>query len=73
MEDLEYSCEKCNGKSATVLHKFSRLPRSVFCHFIYFYRLVMKKSNFNRKFANLFSPSFNDLCTCRQHREVLHS
>ncbi|KAM9305045.1 ubiquitin carboxyl-terminal hydrolase 37 [Gastrophryne carolinensis] len=29
MEDLEYSCEKCNGKSATVIHKFSRLPRQV--------------------------------------------
>ncbi|XP_067843073.1 ubiquitin carboxyl-terminal hydrolase 37 isoform X2 [Heptranchias perlo] len=27
-EEIEYSCEKCNGKSAVVTHKFSRLPRS---------------------------------------------
>jgi len=27
MEEIDYSCEKCNGKSATVLHKFSKLPR----------------------------------------------
>ncbi|XP_063285340.1 ubiquitin carboxyl-terminal hydrolase 37 isoform X2 [Pelobates fuscus] len=32
MEDLEYSCEKCNGKSATVTHKFSRLPRVLILH-----------------------------------------
>lgn len=32
MEDLEYSCEKCNGKSATVIHKFSRLPRVLILH-----------------------------------------
>lgn len=27
MEEIEYSCEKCSGKSATVTHKFSKLPR----------------------------------------------
>lgn len=27
MEEIEYSCEKCSGKAATVSHKFSRLPR----------------------------------------------
>lgn len=27
MEEIEYSCEKCNGKAATVTHKFSKLPR----------------------------------------------
>ncbi|XP_075465780.1 ubiquitin carboxyl-terminal hydrolase 37 isoform X3 [Ascaphus truei] len=32
MEDIEYSCEKCNGKSATVMHKFSRLPRVLILH-----------------------------------------
>ncbi|XP_018408084.1 PREDICTED: ubiquitin carboxyl-terminal hydrolase 37 [Nanorana parkeri] len=32
MEDLEYSCEKCNGKSATVIHKFSRLPKVLILH-----------------------------------------
>ncbi|XP_072274100.1 ubiquitin carboxyl-terminal hydrolase 37 isoform X2 [Pyxicephalus adspersus] len=32
MEDLEYSCEKCNGKSASVIHKFSRLPRVLILH-----------------------------------------
>ncbi|XP_066432126.1 ubiquitin carboxyl-terminal hydrolase 37 isoform X2 [Eleutherodactylus coqui] len=31
-EDLEYSCEKCNGKSAVVIHKFSRLPRVLILH-----------------------------------------
>lgn len=31
-EDLEYSCEKCNGKSAVVMHKFSRLPRVLILH-----------------------------------------
>uniref|UniRef100_A0A8V0ZGZ4 Ubiquitin carboxyl-terminal hydrolase n=1 Tax=Gallus gallus TaxID=9031 RepID=A0A8V0ZGZ4_CHICK len=27
-EEIEYSCEKCNGKSAVVTHKFNRLPSS---------------------------------------------
>ncbi|XP_040297196.1 ubiquitin carboxyl-terminal hydrolase 37 isoform X1 [Bufo bufo] len=31
-EDLEYSCEKCSGKSAIVIHKFSRLPRVLILH-----------------------------------------
>ncbi|XP_068102151.1 ubiquitin carboxyl-terminal hydrolase 37 isoform X2 [Hyperolius riggenbachi] len=32
MEDVEYSCEKCHGKAATVVHKFSRLPRVLILH-----------------------------------------
>ncbi|KAM9486230.1 ubiquitin carboxyl-terminal hydrolase 37 isoform 1-T1 [Clarias gariepinus] len=32
MEEIEYSCEKCNGKSASVTHKFSRLPRVLILH-----------------------------------------
>ncbi|XP_028847900.1 ubiquitin carboxyl-terminal hydrolase 37 [Denticeps clupeoides] len=32
MEEIEYSCEKCNGKAATVTHKFSRLPRVLILH-----------------------------------------
>lgn len=32
MEEIEYSCEKCNGKSASVAHKFSRLPRVLILH-----------------------------------------
>lgn len=32
MEEIEYSCEKCSGKSATVSHKFSRLPRVLILH-----------------------------------------
>lgn len=32
MEEIEYSCEKCSGKSATVIHKFSRLPRVLILH-----------------------------------------
>ncbi|XP_042327694.1 ubiquitin carboxyl-terminal hydrolase 37 isoform X1 [Sceloporus undulatus] len=31
-EEIEYSCEKCNGKSAFVTHKFSRLPRVLILH-----------------------------------------
>lgn len=27
MEEIEYSCETCSGKAATVTHKFSKLPR----------------------------------------------
>uniref|UniRef100_A0A671R7G4 Ubiquitin carboxyl-terminal hydrolase n=1 Tax=Sinocyclocheilus anshuiensis TaxID=1608454 RepID=A0A671R7G4_9TELE len=32
MEEIEYSCEKCSGKAATVSHKFSRLPRVLILH-----------------------------------------
>ncbi|KAJ8367618.1 hypothetical protein AAFF_G00314050 [Aldrovandia affinis] len=32
MEEVEYSCEKCCGKSATVTHKFSKLPRVLVLH-----------------------------------------
>ncbi|KAI1899452.1 hypothetical protein AGOR_G00061940 [Albula goreensis] len=32
MEEIEYSCEKCSGKSATVTHKFSKLPRVLILH-----------------------------------------
>uniref|UniRef100_A0A8C9T0G0 Ubiquitin carboxyl-terminal hydrolase n=1 Tax=Scleropages formosus TaxID=113540 RepID=A0A8C9T0G0_SCLFO len=32
MEEIEYSCEKCCGKSATVTHKFSKLPRVLILH-----------------------------------------
>ncbi|KAK7168551.1 hypothetical protein R3I93_004769 [Phoxinus phoxinus] len=32
MEEIEYSCEKCSGKTATVSHKFSRLPRVLILH-----------------------------------------
>ncbi|XP_029980667.1 ubiquitin carboxyl-terminal hydrolase 37 [Sphaeramia orbicularis] len=32
MEEIEYSCEKCSGKAATVAHKFSRLPRILILH-----------------------------------------
>ncbi|XP_062861616.1 ubiquitin carboxyl-terminal hydrolase 37 isoform X2 [Trichomycterus rosablanca] len=31
-EEIEYSCEKCDGKSGTVTHKFSRLPRVLILH-----------------------------------------
>ncbi|XP_035878753.1 ubiquitin carboxyl-terminal hydrolase 37 isoform X2 [Phyllostomus discolor] len=31
-EELEYSCEKCNGKCALVRHKFNRLPRILILH-----------------------------------------
>ncbi|XP_039612422.1 ubiquitin carboxyl-terminal hydrolase 37 isoform X2 [Polypterus senegalus] len=32
MEEIEYSCEKCSGKSASVSHKFSKLPRILILH-----------------------------------------
>ncbi|XP_015214688.1 ubiquitin carboxyl-terminal hydrolase 37 [Lepisosteus oculatus] len=32
VEEIEYSCEKCSGKSATVMHKFSKLPRVLILH-----------------------------------------
>ncbi|XP_051565756.1 ubiquitin carboxyl-terminal hydrolase 37 [Myxocyprinus asiaticus] len=32
IEEIEYSCEKCSGKTATVSHKFSRLPRVLILH-----------------------------------------
>uniref|UniRef100_A0A663MZT4 Ubiquitin carboxyl-terminal hydrolase n=1 Tax=Athene cunicularia TaxID=194338 RepID=A0A663MZT4_ATHCN len=31
-EEIEYSCEKCSGKSAVVTHKFNRLPRVLILH-----------------------------------------
>ncbi|XP_074857604.1 ubiquitin carboxyl-terminal hydrolase 37 [Carettochelys insculpta] len=31
-EEIEYSCEKCNGKAAVVTHKFNRLPRVLILH-----------------------------------------
>ncbi|XP_053327104.1 ubiquitin carboxyl-terminal hydrolase 37 isoform X2 [Spea bombifrons] len=46
MEDLEYSCEKCNGKSATVTHKFSRLPRILILHLKrYSFNVVLSLNN----------------------------
>ncbi|KAJ8247071.1 hypothetical protein GJAV_G00258430 [Gymnothorax javanicus] len=32
MEEIEYSCESCQGKSASVAHKFSKLPRVLILH-----------------------------------------
>ncbi|XP_035995609.1 ubiquitin carboxyl-terminal hydrolase 37-like isoform X2 [Fundulus heteroclitus] len=32
MEEIEYSCETCSRKSATVTHKFSKLPRVLILH-----------------------------------------
>ncbi|KAJ8255464.1 hypothetical protein COCON_G00193280 [Conger conger] len=32
IEEIEYSCEKCSGKLATVTHKFSKLPRVLILH-----------------------------------------
>ncbi|CAI9533396.1 unnamed protein product, partial [Staurois parvus] len=46
MEDLEYSCEKCNGKSATVIHKFSRLPRVLILHLKrYSFNVILSLNN----------------------------
>ncbi|MGH0122355.1 UNVERIFIED_CONTAM: hypothetical protein FKN15_007955 [Acipenser sinensis] len=43
LEEIEYSCEKCNGKSATVNHKFSKLPRVLILH--------LKRYSFNAQLS----------------------
>ncbi|XP_040057799.2 ubiquitin carboxyl-terminal hydrolase 37 [Gasterosteus aculeatus] len=43
VEEIEYSCEKCNGKSATVMHKFSKLPRVLILH--------LKRYSFNAQLS----------------------
>ncbi|XP_068602511.1 ubiquitin carboxyl-terminal hydrolase 37 [Brachionichthys hirsutus] len=43
MEEIEYSCEKCNWKSATVTHKFSKLPRVLILH--------LKRYSFNAQLS----------------------
>uniref|UniRef100_A0A6Q2XKT7 Ubiquitin carboxyl-terminal hydrolase n=1 Tax=Esox lucius TaxID=8010 RepID=A0A6Q2XKT7_ESOLU len=43
MEEIEYSCEKCSGKAATVTHKFSRLPRVLILH--------LKRYSFNAQLS----------------------
>uniref|UniRef100_A0A8C6VR04 Ubiquitin carboxyl-terminal hydrolase n=1 Tax=Nothobranchius furzeri TaxID=105023 RepID=A0A8C6VR04_NOTFU len=43
MEEIEYSCEKCYGKSATVAHKFSKLPRVLILH--------LKRYSFNAQLS----------------------
>ncbi|XP_076016655.1 ubiquitin carboxyl-terminal hydrolase 37 isoform X2 [Genypterus blacodes] len=43
MEEIEYSCEKCSGKTATVTHKFSKLPRVLILH--------LKRYSFNAQLS----------------------
>ncbi|KAM3862486.1 ubiquitin carboxyl-terminal hydrolase 37 [Diretmus argenteus] len=43
MEEIEYSCEKCNGKAAKVTHKFSKLPRVLILH--------LKRYSFNAQLS----------------------
>ncbi|KAF7658148.1 hypothetical protein LDENG_00016690 [Lucifuga dentata] len=43
MEEIEYSCEKCCGKAATVMHKFSKLPRVLILH--------LKRYSFNAQLS----------------------
>ncbi|KAM9447985.1 ubiquitin carboxyl-terminal hydrolase 37-like isoform 2-T6 [Salvelinus alpinus] len=43
IEEIEYSCEKCKGKVATVTHKFSRLPRVLILH--------LKRYSFNAQLS----------------------
>ncbi|XP_037095019.1 ubiquitin carboxyl-terminal hydrolase 37 [Syngnathus acus] len=43
LEEIEYSCEKCNRKTATVTHKFSKLPRVLILH--------LKRYNFNAQLS----------------------
>uniref|UniRef100_A0A4W5RI04 Ubiquitin carboxyl-terminal hydrolase 37 n=1 Tax=Hucho hucho TaxID=62062 RepID=A0A4W5RI04_9TELE len=43
IEEIEYSCEKCSGKAATVTHKFSRLPRVLILH--------LKRYSFNAQLS----------------------
>lgn len=50
MEEIEYSCEKCSSKAATVTHKFSRLPRFVIT---YFYVIIVYCNTAKRPHYNL--------------------
>ncbi|XP_061648249.1 ubiquitin carboxyl-terminal hydrolase 37 isoform X2 [Phyllopteryx taeniolatus] len=43
LEEIEYSCEKCSGKAATVTHKFSKLPRVLILH--------LKRYSFNAQLS----------------------
>nr|XP_057938706.1 ubiquitin carboxyl-terminal hydrolase 37 [Doryrhamphus excisus]XP_057938707.1 ubiquitin carboxyl-terminal hydrolase 37 [Doryrhamphus excisus] len=43
LEEIEYLCEKCNGKAATVTHKFSKLPRVLILH--------LKRYSFNAQLS----------------------
>uniref|UniRef100_A0A8C7FJW6 Ubiquitin carboxyl-terminal hydrolase n=1 Tax=Oncorhynchus kisutch TaxID=8019 RepID=A0A8C7FJW6_ONCKI len=43
IEEIEYLCEKCSGKVATVTHKFSRLPRFLILH--------LKRYSFNAQLS----------------------
>uniref|UniRef100_A0A3Q3VY28 Ubiquitin carboxyl-terminal hydrolase n=1 Tax=Mola mola TaxID=94237 RepID=A0A3Q3VY28_MOLML len=43
MEEIEYSCDKCNGKAANVTHKFSKLPRVLILH--------LKRYSFNAQLS----------------------
>ncbi|XP_029460909.1 ubiquitin carboxyl-terminal hydrolase 37 isoform X2 [Rhinatrema bivittatum] len=46
MEEIEYSCEKCNGKCASVMHKFNRLPRVLILHLKrYSFNVVLSLNN----------------------------
>ncbi|XP_018091230.1 ubiquitin carboxyl-terminal hydrolase 37 isoform X3 [Xenopus laevis] len=46
LEDLDYACEKCSGKSATVMHKFSRLPRILILHLKrYSFNVILSLNN----------------------------
>ncbi|XP_053568360.1 ubiquitin carboxyl-terminal hydrolase 37 [Bombina bombina] len=46
MEEIEYSCEKCNGKTSSVTHKFSRLPRILILHLKrYSFNVVLSLNN----------------------------
>ncbi|XP_069083205.1 ubiquitin carboxyl-terminal hydrolase 37 isoform X1 [Pleurodeles waltl] len=45
-EEIDYSCEKCNGKSASVMHKFNRLPRILILHLKrYSFNVVLSQNN----------------------------
>ncbi|KAM6984899.1 ubiquitin carboxyl-terminal hydrolase 37 [Aplochiton taeniatus] len=43
MEEIEYSCDKCSAKTATVKHTFSRLPRVLILH--------LKRYSFNAQLS----------------------
>ncbi|XP_030064714.1 ubiquitin carboxyl-terminal hydrolase 37 isoform X2 [Microcaecilia unicolor] len=46
MEEIEYSCEKCNSKCAIVMHKFNRLPRVLILHLKrYSFNVVLSLNN----------------------------
>ncbi|KAK2141759.1 hypothetical protein LSH36_1047g00005 [Paralvinella palmiformis] len=56
-EQVDYTCEKCGGKEATVQHKFSKLPRVLVIH-LKRYTFNTQTSRNMKLVQNLIIPKF---------------